>query len=104
MIFNLTNIETFDSRNGYGMTAKFWINNVFAADFSDDGDGSQPNIYLSKTNVEGIALFEEFMNELKALPEIYLEAYETHVQIDQYLFIDLLHAAIVNKTEFKLLA
>lgn len=103
MIFNLTNIKTAKSRNGFSMIAKFHINGIFVADFEDKGDGSQPFLYINR-NPTAMELFAEFDSKIEALPEMYVEQYDMNLKIDKYFFIDILHAAIINKTEFKLLA
>lgn len=102
MLFNLTDIKTKKSRNGLGMTAKFWIDNVHVADFEDKGDGGQPFLYIN-TDSESLRLFAKFDVGIESLPLLYVEKYDMEIKIDQYMFIDLLHAAIVNKTAFKLL-
>lgn len=104
MLFNLTDIKTFKSRNGYGMTAKFWINNIHVADFQDNGDGGQPFLYINLFDSDATKLFAEFDAAIDELPELYIESFDHYIKIDQYFFIDLLHAALINKTEFKLLA
>lgn len=103
MQFNLTDIKTAKSRNGLSMTAKFWINDVFVADFEDKGDGGEPFLYINM-NSEAMQLAAQFDSAIEGLPKIYIQYLDTEIKIDQYLFIDLLHAAIADKTEFKLLA
>jgi hypothetical protein len=103
MKFNLTEIKTAPSRNGLSMTAKFWIDGIYVADFEDKGDGGQPFIYINIYDRKAMELFAQFDAAIDMLPEIYFKEYDHHMKIDQYFFIDMLHAAIVNKQEFKLL-
>lgn len=103
MQFNLTDIKTADSRNGFSMTAKFWINDTYVADFEDRGDGSEPFLCINM-NPQAMQLAAKFDAAIEGLPKIYIDHLDTEIKIDLYLFIDLLHAAIINKTEFKLLA
>lgn len=103
MKFKLTNIKTAQSRNGFSMSAKFWINEIYVADFIDKGDGSQPSLYINPIPMAA-ELVAEFDAAIETLPPIYDKEYEMNLKIDRYFFIDMLHAAQVNKTEFKLLA
>ena len=103
MKFNLTDIKMAKSRNGLSMSAKFWINDIHVADFEDKGDGGQPNLYINCDPVS-LKLAAEFDAAIESLPELYIKEYDMNMKIDQYFFIDMLHAALVNKTEFNLLA
>ena len=103
MTYNLTNIKTSRSHNGYAMSCLFLIDGITVANFVDKGDGSEPTFY-GNPNDTAKKLMAEFENKLAGLPEIYMPDYGMDLKIDRSLFIDLLHAAIVNKTEFKLLA
>lgn len=102
MNFNLYNIKMAESRNGLSMSAKFHINNVYVADFIDKGDGSQPSFYFT-IHPEAKKLFNEMKAKIEELPPVYIAAYDMELKIDEYLFIDLIHAAIVEKKPFKLL-
>ena len=102
MKFNLSNVKTAKSRNGLSMTAKFFINDLFVADFEDDGNGGEPFLRVNKTEAAK-SLFTQFEQSLETLPEIYFKEYDHHMKIDKYFFIDMLHAAIVNKQKFNLL-
>lgn len=101
--YNLTNIKTKRSRNGYAMSATFQINGIDVATFEDKGDGSAPG-YCIYCNPDALKLAAEFDSDIEMLPELFIEQYGMNIKIDIPMFIDMLHAAIVNKTEFKLLA
>lgn len=92
------------SRNGFAMTSKFWINGVYIATFVDDGNGGQPD-WTDKNFADPRAadLYCKWVEGLEDLPAIYLQEYDHHMVIDQFFFIDMLHAALINNTEFKLL-
>jgi hypothetical protein len=59
------------------------------------------HIYCNPTALELAAAFDA---EIENLPAMYVKEFDTEIKIDQYFFIDMLHAAIVNKQDFKLLA
>jgi len=103
MNFNLSHIKMCKSRNGYAMSAKFYINGIAVADFIDKGDGGLPSFYVY-SNSEAKELFNTWEDALETLPEYYCSEYDMNLSIDKGMFIDLLHAAIVNKEDFKLLA
>ncbi len=103
MNFNLRDVKYAESRNGYAMYAKFFINDIFVAHFIDKGDGSQPDFKFT-IHPQAKPLFNELKSRLETLPEVFIEEVGMELKIDEYLFIDLLHAAIINKQEFKLLA
>lgn len=102
MKFNLTDIQMAPSRNGYSMSAKFWINDVHVADFEDRGDGGEPLLYINM-NPEALKLAAHFDAAIEQLPPIYHKKYDQWMKIDQYMFIDMLHLALETKSEFKLL-
>jgi hypothetical protein len=82
------------------MTAKFWINNIYVADFTDRGDGSQPTFRFT-IHPEAKPLFNVMKEKLEKLPEATIEGMQ--VKIDESLFIDLLHSAILENRKFTLL-
>ncbi len=96
--FQLKNIQTAPSRNGFSLIADLYINDRWTLTIDDRGDGSYPNIVVH----------DRWMNYqmeeiLKELPEVYFPAFDHFIKIDMGLFIDLLHASIVEKREFKIL-
>ncbi len=97
--YNLKNIRTWNSRNGYGMSATLLINEKEVCDLYDIGDGSQP-----KLTAKNEVLFNQLNRKIHELPELFIEEYGCELKIDMPLFIDMLHYALVNKTEFKLLS
>lgn len=97
--FNLKNIKTWNSRNGYGMNATLVIDNVSVCVMNDIGEGSQPSFDIIDQN-----LFNQLQAKIEELPEIFVEQYECELKIDLCMFIDILHYALESKTEFKLLA
>jgi hypothetical protein len=97
LIFNLTEIHTAPSRNGFSMTAKFWINDIFIGTFEDKGDGGQPFIWANHGSKEASDLYAILLQELEKLPPIYLPEFDDSIKIDEYFFIDLLHAALDSK-------
>jgi len=103
MNFNLTDIKTTPSKNGLSMTAKFWIDGIYVADFEDKGEGGEPFLYINIYDRKAMELFAKFDAAIEILPEIYIKEYDYWMKISQYFFIDMLHAALINKSEFKLL-
>lgn len=100
MNFNLSHIKTAKSRNGFSMSAKFYIDGIAVADFRDAGDGGEPSFYVYEN---GKADFKKFENELEKQPPFFMENYGMELKVDKGLFIDLLHAAIINKQPLKFL-
>ncbi len=97
--YNLTNIKTWNSRNGYGMIATLMINEKEVCTMRDLGDGSQPVFDIHEQE-----LFNELSHDIEALPVMFVEQYGCELKIDMCMFIDLLHYALESKTAFKLLA
>lgn len=99
MKFELMNIKTAESRNGFSMTCDLLINRFPVCRMRDRGDGSEPSFDIINPK-----LYSEWEIALSTLPPVYIEQYQMDLQIDKCMFIDLLHAASVNKTKFKLLS
>lgn len=99
--FDLQNIKTAQSRNGFSMSATLLINGVSVCDFIDKGDGSAPDFYICSNN-SAKDLFTVWEAYLQTLADIEVNGY--NLSIDKGLFIDLLHAATINKQDFKLIA
>ena len=98
MKFNLKNVKTWNSRNGYGFCGTLVINNIDVCTMIDPGDGSQPRFEV--LNKE---LFSKWEAGVKQIGEIFIPDYGCSVVVDNGLFIDLLHSALINKTDFNLL-
>lgn len=96
--YNLINIQTAPSRNGYSLKATLTIDGLDACTIQDDGDGSEP--IFRTINLD---LYTQLKKDISLLPPVYVKAYDMEMKIDVGLFIDILHLAIVNKTEFNLL-
>jgi len=97
--FDLMSIKTSESRNGYSMSCVLLINAYPVCKMNDRGDGSEPSFeIINKT------LFQEWETSLSLLPPVFIPEYQMELSLDKGMFIDLLHAALVNKTKFKVLA
>jgi len=97
--FNLTNIKTWNSRNGYGMSATLLIDQKAACSLYDIGDGSQPDVEVISPE-----LYNKLTSKLETLPEMEVMGDGYMVKIDVPMFIDLLHYALESKTPFNLLS
>lgn len=99
MKFQLMNIKNQESRNGFSMTCDLLINNFPVCRMRDKGDGSEPSF-----DIFNHKLYSEWEFNLSTLPPVYIAEYDMYLEISKCMFIDLLHASLVNKTNFKLLA
>jgi hypothetical protein len=98
-MYDLKNIETHESRNGYSMKATLLINNIEVCTMRDEGDGSMPAF-----DIHDPKAYNKIIADLEKLPVAFVTEYDSEVKIDLCIFIDLLNYALETKTEFKLLA
>lgn len=96
--YNLSNIKTFNARNGYGMVATLLINEKPIAVMDDRGDGSEP--FFDIIDIDAFAKLE---CDIAALPEMYVAEADCELEIDLSMFVCLLHYALETKTPFTLL-
>lgn len=97
--YNLKNILTAESRNGFSMSSTLTINDKPVCRMNDIGDGSLPSFEIYDQQ-----LFNELNHDIANLPAMFIIQYGCELKIDMGMFIDILHYALATKTEFKLLA
>lgn len=93
MKFNLINIRTASSRNGFSMSCTLVINTTKVCNFIDKGDGSMPSFEVLDTE-----LYNIWVEGVSQIGEVYVDGIG-EVEVDTAMFIDLLHYAMELKSD-----